>query len=125
MWKRLKNFKETILKLLFRFYENGQKQKIKVKVWVYSLDKYLYILTKNRLTLRDRTYTINQTDDDLLEWEKNNLWEKVFCILEGEKRYRKQGGKKRYRRQTGKGFPIRLLESAAAQILGEVAIPIF
>ena len=50
---------------------------------------------------------------------------KGLLYIGGEKRYRKQGGKKRYRKQTGKGFPIRLLASAAAQILGEVAKPIF
>ena len=36
------------------------------------------------------------------------------------------GGKRKYRkrRQQGKGFPIRLLASAAAPILGEVAKPL-
>ena len=33
----------------------------------HSLGEYLYILSKNGLTLRHRTYTINQTGDDLLE----------------------------------------------------------
>ena len=42
-------------------------------VWAHSLGEYLYILTKSGLTLRHKTYTINQTDDDLLEWEENNL----------------------------------------------------
>ena len=42
-------------------------KKLRLRVWAYSLGEYLYILSKNGLTLRHRTYTINQTDDDLLE----------------------------------------------------------
>ena len=42
-------------------------KKLSLSVWAHSLGKYLYILTKNGLTLRHRTYTINQTDDGLLE----------------------------------------------------------
>ena len=42
-------------------------KKLRLRVWVHSLDEYLYILTKNGLRLRRRTYTINQTNEDLLE----------------------------------------------------------
>ena len=42
-------------------------KKLSLRVWAHSLGEYLYILTKNGLTLRHRTYTINQTDDSLLE----------------------------------------------------------
>ena len=42
-------------------------QKLRLWVWAYSLGEYLYILSKNGLTLRHRMYNINQTDDDLLE----------------------------------------------------------
>ena len=42
-------------------------KKLRLRVWAYSLGEYLYILSKNGLTLRHRTYAINQTDDDLLE----------------------------------------------------------
>ena len=42
-------------------------KKLRLLVWAYSLGEYLYILSKNGLTLRHRTYAINQTDDDLLE----------------------------------------------------------
>ena len=48
-------------------------KKLRLRVWAYSLGEYLYILSKNGLTLRHRTYAINQTDDDLLEWGENNL----------------------------------------------------
>ena len=42
-------------------------KKLRLRVWAHSLGEYLYILTKNGLTLRHRTYAINQTDEDLLE----------------------------------------------------------
>ena len=42
-------------------------KKLRLRVWAHSFGEYLYILTKNGLTLRHRTYTINQTDDSLLE----------------------------------------------------------
>ena len=42
-------------------------EKLRLCAWAYSLGEYLYILSKNGLTLRHRTYAINQTDDDLLE----------------------------------------------------------
>ena len=54
---------------------------LRVRVWAYSLSEYLYVLSKSRLTLKHRTYTINQSDDDFLEWvEENNLWKKEFGI---------------------------------------------
>ena len=42
-------------------------KKFRLRIWAYSLGEYLYILTKNGLTLKHRTYTINQSDDDFLE----------------------------------------------------------
>ena len=42
-------------------------KKLRLRVWVHSLSEYLYIVAKNGLTLRHRTYTINQTDENLLE----------------------------------------------------------
>ena len=42
-------------------------KKLRLQIWAYSLGEYLYILSKNGLTVRHRTSTINQTDDDLLE----------------------------------------------------------
>ena len=38
-----------------------------VRIWAYSLSEYLYVLSKTRLTLKHRTYTINQSDEDFLE----------------------------------------------------------
>ena len=48
-------------------------KKLRLRVWAYSLGKYFYILTKNRITLRHRTYATNQTVDDLLECRENKL----------------------------------------------------
>ena len=40
---------------------------LRVRIWAYSLSEYLYVLSKSGLTLKHRTYTINQSDDDFLE----------------------------------------------------------
>ena len=47
-------------------------KKLRVRIWTYLLAEYLYILTKSGLTLRHRTYAVNQSDDDFLEWEEEN-----------------------------------------------------
>ena len=49
------------------FLKEAATKKLRLRVWAHSLEEYLHILSKNRRTLRHRTYTINQTDDDLLE----------------------------------------------------------
>ena len=41
---------------------------LRVRVWAYSLSEYLYVLSKSGLTWKHRTYTINQSDDNFLEW---------------------------------------------------------
>ena len=43
------------------------KYKMRVRIWAYSLSEYLYVLTKSGLTLKHRTYTINQSDEAFLE----------------------------------------------------------
>ena len=40
---------------------------LRVKIWAYSLSEYLYVLSKSGLTLKHRTYAINQSDEDFLE----------------------------------------------------------
>ena len=40
---------------------------LRVRVWAYTLSEYLYVLSKSGLTLKHRTYTINQSDEDFLE----------------------------------------------------------
>ena len=41
--------------------------RLRVRIWAYSLSEYLYVLSKSGLTLKHRTYTINQSDEDFLE----------------------------------------------------------
>ena len=40
---------------------------LRVRIWAYSLSEYLYVLSKSGLTLKHRTYAINQIKDDFLE----------------------------------------------------------
>ena len=40
---------------------------MRVRIWAYSLSEYLYVLARSGLTLKHRTYAINQSDDDFLE----------------------------------------------------------
>ena len=89
-------------------------KKLRLRVWVHSLGKYLYILCKNGLTLRQNVH--NQS-----EWQS-------FIRMRGKQSVKKGvwhiGGKKRRYKQRGKGFPIGLIASDAAPFLGEVAKPI-
>ena len=39
----------------------------KLKIWAYSLGKYLYVLLRLVLTLRHKTYSRVQEDDNFLE----------------------------------------------------------
>ena len=41
--------------------------KLRVRIWTCSLSEYLYVLSKSGLTLKHRTYVINQSDEDFLE----------------------------------------------------------
>ena len=43
------------------------KYNLRVRVWAYLLSEYLYVLSKSGLTLKHRTYAINQSYDDFLE----------------------------------------------------------
>ena len=45
--------------------EEAVRKKLKLRAWADSLGEYLYILSKRGLILRDRTYVINETADDL------------------------------------------------------------
>ena len=52
---------------------------LRVRVWAYSLSEYLYVLSKNGLTLKHRTYAINESDDDFLEQIETT--EKIMRIV--------------------------------------------
>ena len=60
-------------------------KKIRLGVWYHSLGEYRYNLAKNRLTLRHRTYTINQTND-LFNGSKS-FKKVVWYIGETRRRY--------------------------------------
>ena len=47
--------------------KEAAKYNLRVRVWAYSLSEYLYVLSKSGLTLKHRTYAINQSDDNFLE----------------------------------------------------------
>ena len=47
--------------------KNVASLNLRVRVWAYSLSEYLYVLSKSGLTLKYRTYTITQSDEDFLE----------------------------------------------------------
>ena len=47
--------------------KEAAKYNLRVRIWAYSLSEYLYVLSKSGLTLKHRTYAINQSDDDFLE----------------------------------------------------------
>ena len=41
-------------------------KKLRLRVWDHSIGEYLYILARSALTLKHRTYSINQEDEDFL-----------------------------------------------------------
>ena len=47
--------------------KSAATKKLRVRIWAYSLSEYLYVFTKSGLTLKHRTYAVNQSDDDCLE----------------------------------------------------------
>ena len=55
------------------------KYKLRVRIWAYSLYEYLYVLSKSGLTLKHRTYAINQNDADFLEWVGENSQQEKVC----------------------------------------------
>ena len=40
--------------------KKGAEFNMRVRIWAYSLSEYLYVLSKSGLTLKQRTYAINQ-----------------------------------------------------------------
>ena len=42
-------------------------KKLRLRVRTYSIGEYLYILSRSGVTLRHRTYAINQDNEDFLE----------------------------------------------------------
>ena len=44
--------------------KKAAKFNLRVRIWTYLLSEYLYVLSKSGLTLKHRTYAINQSDED-------------------------------------------------------------
>ena len=42
-------------------------KKIRLRTWAYSLGEYLYVLSRQGITLHHKTYSIVQEDDEFLE----------------------------------------------------------
>ena len=47
--------------------KNAADLNVRVRIWAYSLSEYLYVLSKSGLTLKHRTYAIDQSGEDFLE----------------------------------------------------------
>ena len=42
-------------------------KKLRLRIWAYSFGEYLYVLSRQGLTLRHKTYSIVQEKDNFLE----------------------------------------------------------
>ena len=47
--------------------KESAKKTLGLRVWDHSIGEYRYILSRSRLTLRQKTYGISQQDKDFLE----------------------------------------------------------
>ena len=47
--------------------KSSAAHKLRLRVWAYSLGEYLFVLSRQGLTLKYKTYSITQEDDDFLE----------------------------------------------------------
>ena len=47
--------------------KNSATKKLRLRVWAYSLGEYLYVLSLQGITLRNKKYSIVQADDNSLE----------------------------------------------------------
>ena len=77
-----------------------------MRIWPYSLSEYLYVLSKSGLTLKHRTYALNQSDENFLNEQRKTVCKKGSLVYWEKK------------------IPIGLRASIGAPILGEIAKPI-
>ena len=47
--------------------KNAATKMLRLRIWVHSIAEYLYVLSRSRLTLRHKTYSISQQHDNFLE----------------------------------------------------------
>ena len=68
MYKRGRKLERNDSKIdLHLLLKSAATKNLRVRVWAYSIGEYLYILSKSGMTLRHRTYAINDEDEDFLE----------------------------------------------------------
>ena len=65
------NYKITLYITL----KSAATKTLRLRIWGYSLGKYVYVLARDRLTLRHKTYIITQEDSNFLERKNNQLKE--------------------------------------------------
>ena len=56
---------------LFIQLRKAATKKLRLRIWAYLLGEYLYVLSRQKLTLCHKTYSIVQEDDNFLEWKNN------------------------------------------------------
>ena len=47
--------------------KNAATKMLRLRIWVHSIAEYLHVLSRSRLTLRHKTYSISQQHDNFLE----------------------------------------------------------
>ena len=47
--------------------KSAATKKLRLRVWAHYIREYLYVLARSGLTLRNRTYAINQEEEDFFE----------------------------------------------------------
>ena len=52
---------------LFIQLKNSATKKLRLKVWAYYLGEHLHVLSRQGLTLKHKTYSIAQEDNNILE----------------------------------------------------------
>ena len=52
---------------LFVQLKNSATKKLRLKVWAYYLGEHLHVLSRQGLTLKHKTYSIAQEDNNILE----------------------------------------------------------
>ena len=57
------NYKITLYITL----KSAATKTLRLRIWGYSLGKYVYVLARDSLTLRHKTYGITQEDGNFLE----------------------------------------------------------
>ena len=83
--------------------------KLKLRIWAYSLGEYLYVLSRQGLTLRHKTYTGRWW---LFRMKKQSVRRGIWYI----------GSKRKRRRQKGGAFPIVALATPILSSIGSITI---